>query len=156
MPETAFAIIFWIIWWCASVLPKLSRVVTYSRHMWSARSAQPSQRMQCVSRAGTRRACARRKPSPTSPRTASFSDADAVEAHLGLAVLEDGRAHHRDVAHVLDALGVAIDDEHRRAARAVVGRARHHDEERRVAAAGRVPLVSVDDPAVAVLAGGAS
>ena len=44
--------------------------------------------------------------------------AHAVEAQLGLAVLEDGRAHHRHVAHVLDALGVAVDDEHRRAARA--------------------------------------
>ena len=79
--------------------------------------------------------------------------ADAVEAKLRFPMLKDGRAHHRHVAHVLDALGLAIHDEHRRATRTILRRPRHHDQERRVTAARRVPLVSVDDPRVAVLAG---
>jgi hypothetical protein len=81
-------------------------------------------------------------------------DAHAVVEYLRVG--QSGLTHVRHVADHFEAVGVGVDDEQRRARVGVgllVGPG-DDDEEVRVAALRRPPLVPVDDPLVAVLLGG--
>ena len=83
MSITDWAIISWAMPSWAIRDPNISRVSVRSRAMSSERRARPSQRMQCVSRAGPSRTWAYLKPRPTSPSTASGPTTTSSKCRFG-------------------------------------------------------------------------
>jgi len=123
--------------------------------MSSARSAIPAYRMQWVSRAGPSRCWTR--VTPRSPRRACSRPARA-RRRTGSRRASSRPAPRRGAgcSNDLDAVGVGGHEDNRTTGvrmRLLIG-AGEHEEEVRLDAAGRPPLVAVDDPLVAVFLGG--
>ena len=128
-------------------------------HMRSkARWQMPIHRMQWWMRPGPSRAWAMAKPAPRSPSTICGRDAHSAVDDLRVGGPAGARlAHHRDVAHPLEARGVGG---HQELAGAgvdvgVVGVGHHHhDGQRGPVGGGGEPLPAVDHPFLALEASG--
>ncbi len=118
--------------------------------MSCARRAAPSQRMQCVRRAGERRTWAYRKPSPASPST--FSDGTRKSSKRTTAWPPGKQVSSESISRSITMPGLFM------SARNMVARAvrelRHDDRDRRAFRARDEPLAAVDHVVVAVARGG--
>src|SRR5476651_2147452 len=135
----------------ASLLPKASRFSTYSCAISMQRLAKPSQRMQCVNRAGPSRICVTRKPSPTLSRI--FSSGISSPSYSISQWPPCSWPHDRDAAQDAPAGLVLVIEERGQAAARLVRGARHQDEMRGAFGAGDEPFVAGDDIAVALFHG---